>query len=234
MSNARLTALVPDQIWHAQDWVRFGPISLRTRATIVRLSDRSLWVHSPVAPNAGLRDEIRELGTVEYIVAPNKSHHLFFRSFAKCFPEAKGFIAPGLAEKRPDLQGFAVLGAGGTDWQPDLQAYFVRGLPVINETVWFHERTGTLITTDLLFNIGEDNPALLRLAARGLGVYRQLAMSRTMKLLIKDKPAFRASVEPLLRLPIKRIIVAHDTIVEDDARAQMSAAFAWLTGEAES
>ena len=114
-------------------------------------------------------------------------------------------------------------------WAPDLQATSIEGLPVLNETVWFHPSSGTLILTDLLFCFGQDNSALSRLVARLLGVYGRLGMSRSMKALVTDKAALAASVGKLLRLEVRRIVLAHDQIIEDDASQHLEQAFRWLT-----
>lgn len=224
-----LQSIEPDRIWHVQQPVRFGPLTIKTRAMIVRLADGGLWVHSPVTPTPDLVNALNALGPVRFVVAPNKAHHLYFHDFMQAFPEAKGFIAPGLADKRPALQSYESLGTSeGPDWSPDLQSHFVPGLPVLNETVWFHPSSGTLILTDLLFNLGKGQGVLLGLVARLLGVHDRLAMSRTMKFMVKDKAAVAASARHLLSLPVRRIVLAHDQIIEEDAAARMKTAFGWL------
>jgi hypothetical protein len=195
--------------------------------TVVRLADRSLWVHSPIAPNEELLSDLHRLGDVRHVVAPNKSHHLFFIPFLSAFPAATGWIAPGLAEKRPDLSGFNVL-HNDVPWRSELGSYFIRGLPLLNETAWFHIATGTLVLTDLLFCIGPNRSWLVRNLARALGIYGRLGMSRTMKLAIGDRAALASSLAPMVSLPLTRIIVAHDEIIETEARARFRAAFAWL------
>jgi hypothetical protein len=91
-----LECIVPNALWHAQQPLKFGPISLTTRMTVVRLRDRTLWIHSPISPTRVLIEELRSFGRVSYVVAPNKSHHLFFLEFLNAFPAAEGFIAEGL------------------------------------------------------------------------------------------------------------------------------------------
>lgn len=222
-----LHALVPGQIWHARQPLRFGPVELATRMTIVRLQDGGLWVHSPIMPTAELVAAVRELGDVRHVVAPNRSHHLFFLPFLAAFPGAEGWIAPGLSEKRPDLRGYAELG-DGAPWAAELHPYFIRGLPLLEETVWFHAGTGTLVLTDLLFRVGTNPSPWVRIAARTLGIYRRLGMSRTMKLAVRNKVQLAASIAPLLSLPVQRIVLAHDSVVDTDASAQLRAAFEWL------
>jgi Domain of unknown function (DUF4336) len=226
-NTMQLTCAVPNAIWHVQQPLKFGPISLTTRMTVVRLRDRSLWVHSPISPTRELNEELQKLGTVRYVVAPNKSHHLFFLAFLNAHPSAQGFIAPGLELKRPDLSRFPHL-PREAPWASELQGYFIEGLPILNETVWFHTASGTLVITDLLFCFGETNRGISAWVSRLLGVYGTLGMSRTMKLLIKDKKALARSVRPLLELPIQTVMVAHDQIIDRQAVAKLAQAFAWL------
>lgn len=224
-----LKTLVPDQIWHAQQALKFGPLAIRTRMTVVRLRDGALWVHSPITPTPELLAALKAIGTVRFVVAPNKAHHLFFLPFMEAFPHATGVVARGLAEKRPALKDYAVLDTpAATQWAPDLQATFIEGLPVLNETIWFHDSSGTLILTDLLFCLGPDNSVLTRVLARLLGVYGRLGMSRTMKAMVRDKAALADSVSELLCLDVRRIVLAHDQVIEAAATQSLEQAFRWL------
>ena len=223
----RLNCIVPNALWHAQQSLTFGPISLTTRMTVVRLRDGSLWVHSPVSPTRELMDELAAIGPIRYVIAPNKSHHLFFLPFMNASPSAEGFIAAGLELKRPDLQGFAQI-PSEAPWGSELQGFFVDGLPILNETVWFHAATGTLILTDLLFCFSRTNRGLTALVSTILGVNGKLGMSRTMKFATKDRRALARSVAPLLTLPVQRVIVAHDEIIDEEPMAKLAEAFAWV------
>lgn len=222
-----LQCIVPDTLWHATQPLRFGPISLSTRMTVVRLQDGSLWVHSPITPSSEICRDLAAAGQVRYVVAPNRSHHLFFLPFLEAYRSAEGFVAPGLDAKRPDLKRFPHVPAMAP-WSGELQGFFIEGLPVLNETVWFHHGTGTLVVTDLLFCFSTTNRGLTGLVARVLGVRGTLGMSRTMKLLVKDKSALKRSAEALLALPVQRIIVAHDEIIDRHAAEKLRNAFAWL------
>ncbi len=223
-----LSELVPDQIWHARQPVRLGPLHVDTRMTIVRLADRSLWVHSPIHPTTGLIAAILTLGPVSHIIAPNRSHHLHFRDFLAAFPEAAGHIAPGLAEKCPGLAGYPVMTPHDMPWSGILDGIFIDGLPVLNEIAWHHRASGTLILTDFLFCIGCSPARPANLVARLLGVHERLAMSRSMRFLVRDRAALARSVAALRRLDVRRIVLAHDTIIETDAALQLDQALAWL------
>jgi len=222
-----LHELVPNHIWYAQQSLNFGPIQIKTRMTLIRLRDGALWVHSPIEPTPSLLAELSTLGEVRYVLAPNRTHHLFFRRFLKSFPQAKGFVAPGLAEKIDDLSQYPVIPMPGP-WRDELKGWFIDGLPVLSETVWFHENTGTLLLTDLLFSFGTHNTGMAKPVARLLGVYDRLGMSLTMKLMTKNKQALRRSIEPLLSLPVQRIVLAHDQVIDEQPVKKLREAFEWL------
>ena len=173
--------------------------------TVIRLLNGALWVHSPIEPTPSVVAEFSSLGDVRYVLAPNRTHHLFFNRFLNSFPQATGFVAPGLASKVNDLSEYSIIPPPGP-WRDELQSWFIDGLPVLSETVWFHEDTGTLVLTDLLFLFGTNNTGLAKWVAKLLGVYDRLGMSLTMKLMTKDKQTLRRSIEPLLSLPIQRIV----------------------------
>ena len=222
-----LVSIVPDALWHAQCPLKFGPLSLTTRMTVVRLQDGSLWVHSPILPTSDIVDQLHRLGHVRYVVAPNKSHHLFFLDFVAAFPAAAGFVAEGIELKRPDLARFPWI-PRPAPWESELEGFFIEGLPIINETAWFHRDTGSLILTDLLFCFSSSNSGLTALISKLLGVHGRLGMSRTMKFVTKNKLALAKTVKPLTSLPMKRVIVAHDQIVDEEPAEKVAKAFAWL------
>lgn len=222
-----LTCIVPNFVWHAQQPISFGPISLTTRMTVVRLEDGSLWVHSPISPTHELISDLEKIGTVRYVVAPNRSHHLFFLAFLDAHPSAQAFIAAGLESKRSDLGRFQQV-QRNAPWNSEIQGFFIEGLPILNETAYFHGGSGTLILTDLLFCFAEANRGMAALISKVLGVRGKLGMSRTMKLMIKDKQALARSVLPLLSLPVQRVIVAHDQVIYEQPMEKLKQAFAWL------
>jgi hypothetical protein len=152
---------------------------------------------------------------------------LFFLAFQNACPSAQGYIAAGLELKRPDLGRFPQV-SREVPWGSEIQGFFIEGLPILNETVWFHADTGTLILTDLLFCFAETNRGISGLAAKLLGVHGTLGMSRTMKLAARDRRGLARSVLPLLSLPVQRVIVAHDQIIDEQPMAKLTQAFAWL------
>ena len=219
-----LTALAP-HIWYATHAFKANGLPLTTRMTVVRLPRGHLWLHSPIPIAPKLKVALDALGEVRYIVAPNKMHHLFAGDCAAVFPQAQLFGAPGLHAKWPDLSQLEELPAPDTGpWCPELDHMLFEGIPLANETDWFHAPSGTLILTDLCQWMQGDLPLATVLYAQLTGVRSRLAVARTVRLLVRDKLAARASAAQLLRWPIQRVVVAHNAVIETDAHAQLARA----------
>ena len=212
-------------LWSATHAFRVNGLPLTTRMSVVRLTNGNLWLHSPIPISPALQAELNALGTVRYIVAPSKAHHLFAGACAALFPQAQLFGAPGLRAKRPDLDSLQDLPAPGTGpWCPELDHLLFEGIPMANETDWFHRPSGTLVLTDLCQWMQGDLPLATVLYAKLTAVRQCLNVPRTVRLLVRDKVAARASAAQLLQWPVKRVVVAHNAVLETDAHAQLARA----------
>lgn len=223
-----LTALAPN-LWYATHAFKVNGLPLTTRMTVVRLQRGQLWLHSPVPIAPKLKVALDALGDVTHIVAPSKAHHLFAGDCAAMFPHAQLWGAPGLRAKRPDLATLQDLPAPDTGpWCPELDHLLFEGIPLANETDWFHAPSGTLILTDLCQWMQGDLPLATVLYAKLTGVRAGLNVPHTVRLLVRDKAAARASAAQLLRWPIRRVVVAHNAVIETDAHAQLARALQCL------
>src|ERR671932_994438 len=91
-----LRELSPNRLWIAEMPLRFCGIEVGTRMSICRLSDDSLWLHSPIKLNEELKGELDWLGAVRFVVSPNKLHHLFIGDYFAAYPEVRIYAPPGL------------------------------------------------------------------------------------------------------------------------------------------
>jgi hypothetical protein len=220
-------------LWHMESRLVVAGLPLTSRMTVARFADGRLWIHSPVRFGPEVREQIAALGEVAWIVAPNNAHHLFMNKCKQAFPDARLVGAPGLADKRPDLANLHTLEETiDPAWAADLEQVLVRGLPFINETMWFHKASATLIATDILQCWCGHLDWRTAAYARVTGVRKHLDVPRTVRLLIRDKRAAAASAAAVLRWPFTRVVTAHNAIVEHDAHAAVAAAFAHAFGRA--
>ena len=132
-------------------------VDIGTRMTCIRLGDGRLFLHSPVKLDPVLRNSLDALGEVRAIVAPNKLHHLFVAEYVRSYPRAGAYSAPSLSKKRPDLRFNGELGdKPQIEWEGQIEQHLFRGAPPLNEILFFHPATRTLILTDLAFNIPKE------------------------------------------------------------------------------
>ena len=223
--------LLASDLWVTEAPLRFLGLEVGARMTIVRLPDGKLWLHSPIAPSPALRDAVANLGPVAQLVAPNKLHHLYIGQWKKQFPEASVYVAPGLEEKRSDLEIAGILGdAPEPAWAAAIDQVAVEGFPFSNEVVFLHRSSGTLLLTDLAFNIGARGAPLTRWLFRLMGAYGRLAPTVLEKLLVRDRLALRRSLERVLAWPFERVVVAHGEVLETGGREALARGYRWLLG----
>jgi hypothetical protein len=217
---------IAPNLWHMERGFKAAGLPVSSRMTVVRFADGRLWIHSPVRFGEDVAARLAELGEVAWIVAPNRAHHLFARHAQRMFPQAALYGAPGLAAKRPDLAGLVELGdEAPPEWAADLDQAVVRGMPFVNEVVWFHRASGTLIMTDVLQCWCGDLDWKTSAYARLTGVRGHLDVPRTVRLVTRDKAAAAQSARRILAWPFTRVVTAHNSIVEQDAHAAVARAF---------
>jgi hypothetical protein len=225
-----LKQIAPD-LWHMEAGMQAAGIPFTSRMTVVRLADGRVWIHSPVRFGPEVRAQIAGLGDVAWIVAPNRAHHMFMGRCKQAFPDARLYGAPGLERKRWDLANLHRLqDSVEPEWAADLEQVLVRGIPVMNEVVWFHKASATLIATDLLQCWCGRLDWRADAYARLTGVRNHFDLPRTVRLATRDRAAAAASAQAVLRWPFTRVITAHNTIVEQDAHAAAERAFARFGG----
>lgn len=223
-----LKQLTPD-LWIAESRLRFVGTQLGTRMTIIRLPDGSLFLHSPIGLTAELRCALDAVGTPRFAVAPNRFHHLYASQYSDAYPQLQLFVAPGLETKRPDLRYTGVLDdTAPPGWAAHVDQVVVRGYPILNEVVFCHRASHTLLTADLVFNIREDSPWLTRLAFRLFGGYDHFGPTWLERFLVRDRAAARASLNRILSWEFDRVILAHGQVLERGGREALRSGYAWL------
>jgi hypothetical protein len=214
-------------------WVAARPLPLwvgdvGARMTVVRLRDGSLLLHSPVAPDAPLREALERLGPVRFVVGPNRMHHFHLRDWLEACPDALLCGAPGLPEKRRDLRFDRVLDGAAPGWAGEVETHLFRGAPALNEVVLLHRPTRTLVLTDLAFNVAPGPRNRARLFHRLVGATGRFGPHRIVRATIRDRRAARGSLDAILGWDFDRVVVTHGDVLETGGRAAIEAAFAFL------
>jgi hypothetical protein len=230
MTADRQLIELADGLWVAQAPLRFLGTHLGARMTVVRLSNGELWVHSPVAMNEALLQELKTLGQVRHIVAPNLFHHLFVSETATAFPDATLYAAPGLSDKRADIHFHETLGATvPAAWRGDLEFMRVDGTS-LGEMVFFHAASRTLISSDLVQNFGTPTHLWTRVYVGLQGLENRCGHSLIVKMTYRDKAAARGCIDALLDWDFDRVVLAHGNVISTGGKEKVREAFDWLAG----
>ncbi len=211
--------------------VSFFGFPYPTRMAVVKLSDESVWVWSPVALTDKLADAVESMGPVRNIVSPNKIHHLFLSEWAKRWPAARVFAPPGLAQRRPDLEFAAELGdEPDPEWAADIDQVIFHGSMAMEEVVFFHRESQTAIVCDLIQRHPEASMsgwrgALMRLD--GL-VGERGSTPREWRASFLRRRAARAARSTLLGWQPQRLLIAHGDCAQSGASGIIEQALRWI------
>lgn len=209
----------------------YGPITLPfpTRMSIVRLADGGLWLHSPIAPDAGLFDTVEQLGKVRHLVAPNSIHYWYMADWIARYPDAVTYAVPGLAEtaKRPFRIDNTLEMDARFDWQDEIDWLLVPGT-MVSEAVFFVRRANVLILTDLIENFepARVHSRWLRWAMQAFGATGSVPYDLRSTFFPKMKEV-RRQVGLMLQWPAERIVIAHGKPYESDVRQALEKGFRW-------
>lgn len=245
---------IDTDIWVAEQPLKYFGLEVGTRMTVIRLNDDRLMVISPIRTDEALIHQLNQLGDVGYIVVPNLYHHLFVAQFKQIYPNAELWATPGLEQKCPDLLIDQIIGELTSQSQRVEQSskrsdrtsqlldgiefamvtgfntLDIKGYSPLNEWVFFHAKSRTLIVTDLAFNFDINSSLTTQLVAKLLGGYKQLRPSLLEKIATQDKDGVKKSIQQILTWDFERVIMAHGSILEQDGKRQFQLGYEWFLG----
>ncbi|MDR9483999.1 MAG: DUF4336 domain-containing protein [Sediminimonas sp.] len=212
--------------------IRFYGLPFSTRATVVRLENGDLWVHSPTRMTEALKAELVAQGPVRHLIAPNWIHYAHIADWQAAFPGAQAWAAPGVAaraaSKGMELRFDHDLGPqAAAPWAGQIEQIIVEGSAVHREAVFFHIASRTLILTDLIENF---EPSKIPLWMRPLVWLAGITdgdgkMPPDMAFSFRDKAALAEAVETMIAWAPERIVLAHGRWYQGDGAAELRRAF---------
>src|SRR5262245_42591171 len=218
--------------------IRFGAPCLKlpfpTRMTIIRLRDRTLFVHSPTPLPPDLQGQLRRAGQPRFIIAPNRLHYWWIPEWHAAFPDAALYLAPRTKQQAGDrlaFDGFGLDAESGYPWDEEISTLPIVG-SYMTEVVFFHPATRTLLLTDLIenFEARKLTSYLARLLTR-LGGVRDPdgQMPRDLRLTFrKQKTQLRQAVQKMIAWNPERVILAHGRWYRSHGARELRRAFRWL------
>jgi hypothetical protein len=220
-------------------WIADGPVTsfhgfaYPTRMAVIRLSDGSLFIWSPIALSDSLSASLYALGPVRHLVSPNALHHLSLGAWKSTYPAARLYASPRLRRKRRDLHFDAELhDAPEPEWAADITQVVFRGSFALTEVVFFHQGSRTALFADLIQNFPPDWFKGWRgfLARYGGIVAPNPGTPRDWRASFLNRRAARVSLDKVLAWPIERVLIAHGDLPTGDGAAFIRRALPWLLG----
>jgi len=221
-------------------WIVEGPnvrdfgIWFSTRMTIVKLSNGSLWVDSPVTVPADTLKRITALGPVNYLVAATPRHVWRLAGWHTQFPEAQMWAprrGPFTLPREPLAYDGILADAPPACWAHDLDQLAFQGNPLIEEVVFLHRASHTVILDDLIqiHPVVKGKPVcnvLFRIAGVA-APHGGVPLDGRLSFIHRKRA--RRSLERLLSWDFDKLIIAHGPCVEKNAKTFVERAFRWLT-----
>jgi hypothetical protein len=220
-------------------WIVDGPnvrdmgVMFTTRMAVVKLSDGSLWVNSPVSVSFDTLKRITELGPVKYLIAATPRHvwrlaawHALFPAAQLWAPRTTAFtLKEGYLPFAGTLEDMPPQG-----WADDFDQLAFKGNRLIEEVIFFHKQSRTVILDDLIqiHPIVKGKP-LRNFLFKMAGVASPHGgVPLDIKLSFTNRDLARRSLAKLLSWDFDKLVIAHGVCVEKDAKPFMERAFRWL------
>jgi hypothetical protein len=227
---------IGNEIWLAEgELVDFYGFPYPTRMAVVRLASGLLWIWSPIALTANLRNEIDALGRVAHLVSPNKIHHLYLADWQAVYPAARLWGPASTIAKRRDLTFQAALtDQAPPEWEDEIDQFHFTGSFAMDEMVFFHRASRTAILADLSENFSagfleQHWPPWARRIARIWKITEPWGLAPLeLRLSWFKRAGARTARNRLLEQNPEKVVMAHGEWQRTDGRAYLERVFAWL------
>ena len=176
---------------------------------------------------------ITELGPVRYLVAATPRHVWRLDGWHTLFPEAQLWVArpTPFTLKKGHLPLIATLGeTPNPAWADDLDQMAFKGSRLIEEVLFLHRASRTLILDDLIqFHPGVKGKPLRNALFKLEGVATPPGgVGLDIRLTFTKRDLARRSLAKLLSWDFDKLIIAHGSCIEQDAKPFVEQAFRWL------
>jgi len=229
---------IADDVWIVDGpEIRFRYAFLRmpfpTRTTVVRLPDGGLWVHSPTPLSDALVEELRRLGPVTDLIAPNTIHYWWMKEWSTRFPAARlwavSHMATGARDRLP--QHRTLDARPPSEWQGAVDQVIVAGSQIM-EAEFCHRPSRTLIMTDLIENFEDErfHSRFYRWLSHIGGVIDPDGKAPyDLRISFRrHRDQVKAAVETMIAWAPERLIMAHGRWYPSGAVDELRRAFRWV------
>jgi hypothetical protein len=214
---------------HVRD---FG-VLFTTRMVVVKLASGAVWMESPMAVPDETLSRLTKLGPVRYLVAATPRHVWRLAQWHARFPAAQLWVP---RTTRLTLQQGHVPVTGTLtdtpppDWAEDFDQVAFKGNPLIEEVLFLHMASRTVILDDLIQNHPRvtGKPPRNALSTLAGVAYPPVGVPIDIRLSFTHRTLARRSLEQLLAWDFDKLIIGHGVCLEHEAKAFVEQAFHWL------
>lgn len=194
--------------------ITFG-VKFTARSTLIQLKNREMLVISPGPFNEEALSQIKSMADKFYVVAPNLFHHFYFLAAKESLPNSELYGPMALGKKVKALKSqFTDIEQLPKHVKDQVTVIPIRGNRFLQERVFFHPESKTLVVTDLVFNMNKRN-FFTSLILKMAGAHNKLAQSRLVKSTVSDLRQFHEDISNLQKFPCERLIMAHGEVLTD-------------------
>ena len=209
---------IAENLWLQHYSLTLLGLQIGRNVSVIRLASGQLIIHSTAPFTAADAAKIRTLGEPAWLLDVTRFHDSCAREGRSAFPDIP-YLVPATFPKRDELRATA-FGEPPAEWAGEVELRKIDGMPNVQEHAVFHRASRTLIVADLLFNFPEDASWWTKLVARWImRLPRLVGMSGVFRSMIRDREAFRRSMDDIFLWDFDRVIVGHGSIVETNGKS---------------
>lgn len=223
---------VDHDLWVAQFPLSVMGVELGRQMAVVRLpDDEGLVLISPGPPDDEVQHELARIGPVRHVVAPSLFHDTFVTEVLHAYPAASLYAPPGFEKVlQVDRPVRSLTGPMPDSWQGVFQTHLIAGMPKVNEVVFHHLPSRTLIVADMVFNLPADSSLWTRLFMKPIAPVGGVRASRIFRAAASNRAAQRQSIETILSWDFEHLIPSHGQVLLNGARQRVAEAWG-MAGE---
>lgn len=198
-------------------------MKLPCTSTAIRTS-RGVVLISPGKKIPEQAAALSKFGRVTDLVAPNLLHHVNLHLAQKEYSNATVWGAHGFKQKRPDVAWDKFLDRDSWTYADEIGIFPIAGMPKINESVFLHFESKTLIVTDLFFNLLDAKGIGAWMILNMFGTYRRFGISSLFLRAVEDKAEFKKSLHEIANCEFDSIVMGHGHPVTENAKEHFTTA----------
>lgn len=224
-----MQTLHADLLWTDSQPLVLAGLPVGRRVAVARAADGRLVVFSPLQGTPENIAALRALGDISALVVPSRFHDLFYPNYFRAFPDARFLGSRAILAEHPDWPLTEI-----RDDTPELAGFahqMIGGMPKVDEQVFLHRASRTLLIADALFNVPAPAGLLGRLVSWAADIGGDAPrQSRFGRMNVRDRAAFAASVAAVAAWDFDRIVPGHGEVIERDGPRVWREAFRTLLG----